>query len=61
LGFRLYQIIDGVAQAFEPAVHGNDYWQTDYHAKSGTYRITFNLPLDGLPVSTWELRPAVAP
>ena len=60
-GYRLYQIIDGAAQVFEPAVHGNDYWQTDYHAKSGTYRMTFNLPLDGLPNSTWELRRAVAP
>lgn len=55
-GYRLFQIIDGEAQAFEPSVHGNDYWQTDYHAKSGSYRMTFNLPLDGLPSSVWELR-----
>lgn len=28
------------------AVHGNDYWQTDYNAKSKTWEITYTLVLD---------------
>lgn len=39
--------IDG--QPFEPAVHGHDYWQTDYDAGSRTWQVTFNLPANDQP------------
>jgi len=29
------------------AVNGNDFWQCDYNAETGTWEITFNIPLDG--------------
>ncbi|MHC4249135.1 MAG: LamG domain-containing protein [Planctomycetota bacterium] len=39
----------------DQSVNGNDFWQTDYDAESRTYRMTFNLPLDGVAESTWVL------
>jgi hypothetical protein len=29
------------------AVHGNDFWQTDFNAERGCWEMTFNLGLDG--------------
>ena len=55
-GVTLYQIIDGVETALDQSVHGNDFWQTDYDAVSGTYKITFNLPLNDGGTTDWRLK-----
>jgi len=55
-GYTLYQIVDGQAVVFDQSVHGNDFWQTDYDAKSNRFKITFNLPLDGGGQTEWLLR-----
>ncbi|MEO0416287.1 MAG: hypothetical protein AAF226_15170, partial [Verrucomicrobiota bacterium] len=39
-GFQL--LIDG--QPLDQSVHGDDFWQTDYHTKSGTWSVTYNVP-----------------
>jgi hypothetical protein len=57
-GYGLYEVVGGVQQRLDQSVHGNDYWQTDYDAGSDSYRLTFNLPLDGKAASTWVLRAA---
>lgn len=41
-GFTL--LIDG--QPLNQAVHGKDFWQTDYDAISGTWTRTYNVPTD---------------
>lgn len=56
LGNRLFQIIDGQEVSFDPSVHGNDYWQTEYDPVGKSYAVTFNLPLDELESSEWLLR-----
>ena len=55
-GHTLYQVIDGKRQKFDQAVHGNDFWQTDYDPGSKTYKLTFNLPLDEDKQSRWVLK-----
>ena len=55
-GYVLYQIIDGVETALDQSVHGNDFWQTDYDAKSNSFKMTFNLPLDQGGSTEWLLR-----
>ena len=59
-GYELYQRINGQDQKLDQGVHGNDFWQTDYDAQSKTYKITYNLPLDGLAESSWILKKAPA-
>jgi len=54
--YHLYQIVDGKEVQLDQSVHGNDFWQTDYDAATDTYKMTFNLPLDGLLHSEWLLR-----
>jgi hypothetical protein len=46
VGYRLYQVVNGERTQFDQSVHGNDFWQTDYDAGSGTWSITYNLNLD---------------
>ena len=55
-GYTLYQLVDGQLVALDQAVHGNDFWQTDYDAKSNSFKMTFNLPLDAGGSSEWLLR-----
>ena len=55
-GYALYQIVDGKEVRLDQSVHGNDFWQTDYDAATDTYKLTYNLPLDGLPESEWVLK-----
>jgi hypothetical protein len=52
----LYQVEDNKRIKLDQSVHGNDFWQTDYDPVSGTYSLTFNLPLDGQRTSGWILR-----
>jgi len=52
-GFGLYRDVDGQLAPLDQSVHGNDYWQTDYDATSNTFRMSFNLPLDGIESSRW--------
>lgn len=53
--YTLCRIQDGGRVPLDQSVHGNDFWQTDYDAESGTYRMSFNLPLDGVEETTWVL------
>lgn len=55
-GYGIYQVIDGKEVKLDQAVHGHDFWQTDYDVKSNSFKITFNLPLDGLARSKWVLK-----
>jgi hypothetical protein len=44
-GHRGYELrLDG--RPFSQAVHGNDFWQTDYDPATGNWQMTFNVPLD---------------
>ena len=45
-GWQLFKSNGGPLVAVDQSVHGNDYWQTDHDAPSGTWRITFNVSLD---------------
>ncbi|NBP88650.1 MAG: hypothetical protein EBU59_09140 [Planctomycetia bacterium] len=54
-GFTLAERMNGADKPLDQAVHGQDFWQTDYDAKKGTYSISFNLPVDGKKTSTWVL------
>lgn len=56
IGYQLYQEKNGKLELFSQAVHGNDFWQTDFDSASNTYSITYNLPLDELPHSKWVLK-----
>ena len=53
---KLYELLDGREHQVDQSVHGNDFWQTDFDPASQTYRLTYNLPLDGKPSSTWVLK-----
>lgn len=55
-GHVLYEEVDGRLVPLDQSVHGNDFWQVDRDDASGTFRITFNLLLDGKPSSVWVLR-----
>lgn len=55
-GYALLQVTDGKHTKLDQSVHGNDFWQTDFDADTHSYRVSFNLPLDGLETSTWVLR-----
>lgn len=52
----MYQVIQGEEKALDQSNHGNDFWQTDYAPASDTYKMTFNLPLDGKDTSDWILK-----
>ena len=56
-GYSLFQMKDGKENKLDQSVHGNDFWQSDYDASSQSYKLTYNLPLDGLAESRWVLRP----
>ncbi len=54
-GYGLHRIVDDRRIELDQAVHGHDFWQTDYDAATETYKMSFNLPLDGLGESQWIL------
>ena len=54
-GLALYQIVNGSYKKLDQSAFGNDYWQTDYDTETKTYRLIYNLPLDGLEHSQWKL------
>jgi len=54
-GYALYRLQDGRRIPLDQSAHGNDFWQTDFDTQSGTYKMSFNLPLDGVEESTWVL------
>ncbi len=53
--FKLYRLQGNSRKALDQSDNGNDFWQTDYDPASNTYKMTFNLPLDGIKESTWLL------
>ena len=58
-GYQLVQLVDKAQIPFEPNVHGNDFWQTDYNASTHKYNMTFNVPMDDLPnETTWIFKSA---
>ena len=50
-------MIDGKEKKLDQSNYGNDFWQTEYTPVSKTYKMTFNLPLDGMDRSQWILKP----
>ncbi|MCE5277102.1 MAG: glycoside hydrolase family 99-like domain-containing protein [Planctomycetaceae bacterium] len=54
-GIGLYEVVGGKELKLDQIVHGDDFWQTDYDAATKTYSLTYNLPLDNKPQSTWRL------
>ena len=54
-GYELYEVVNGIETKLDQSVHGNDFWQTDYDAGAKTFSLSFNLPLDNKPASTWKL------
>lgn len=59
--YRLYRVADGKRTPFDQSVHGNDFWQSDFAAATGTYQMSFNLPLDEWDTSEWILTKEPAP
>jgi hypothetical protein len=55
-GYSLYELVDGKEVKLDQSVTGNDFWQADYDAATGTSMLTYNLPLDNKPKSLWVLR-----
>jgi hypothetical protein len=43
---KLYRKVNGNWQKVNQEVHGNDFWQTEYDALTGSWDITFNINLD---------------
>ena len=54
-GFEL--LVNG--ERLNQAVHGNDFWQTDYDEVRKQWRITYNLLRDGQGSSRLELRKVI--
>jgi hypothetical protein len=54
--YSLFETVDDRLVPLDQSVHGSDFWQTDYDTGTGTYRMTFNLPLDGKMSSLFVLR-----
>lgn len=54
--YMIYQVSSGKEIMLDQSVHGNDFWQTDYDAKTQTYKMTFNLSLDDLEKSHWVFK-----
>ena len=55
-GYALYQVQEDRTVPLDQSVHGNDFWQSDHDPGTGTFRMTFNLPLDGRETSSWVLQ-----
>jgi len=55
--YSLYQVVGDKHIKLDQTAHGNDFWQTDYDAKTQKYSMTFNLLLDGLHTSEWVFKP----
>ena len=53
--YHLYQVVNDKRIRFDQSVHGHDFWQTDFDAASGSYTMSFNLPLDEWNTSDWIL------
>jgi hypothetical protein len=51
----LTEVVNGKEIRLDQSVHGNDFWQADYDEGTRTYSLTYNLPLDNKPTSTWRL------
>lgn len=52
----LFNVVDGKEVTLDQSVHGHDFWQVGYDEGSRTYQVTYNLPLDQMPRSTWRLK-----
>jgi hypothetical protein len=55
-GYQVFEKQDNWLTPLRQSSHGNDFWQTDYDAASSSYKMTFNLPLDGKRESQWILK-----
>lgn len=45
-GFDLFRIEEGAPVPIDQSVHGNDFWQTDFDPRTGTWSRTYNIPMD---------------
>lgn len=52
-GCKLYELANGEWVEVDQSVKGNDFWQADYDSATNTYRLAYNIPLDGKPASRW--------
>ena len=43
-------------QPLQQSVHGRDFWQTDYDAKTKTWSLTYNVPVDDTKAHRVRLR-----
>jgi len=48
--------LEPATQPLDQSVHGNDFWETSSNPDSKSYSLTYNLPLDGKPKTTWILK-----
>ena len=48
--------VDG--KPVDQAVHGSDFWQSDYDSATGSWSRTWNLPLNGPAAHRVELFPS---
>jgi hypothetical protein len=55
-GYGLYELLEYSIARLDQSVHGNDFWQTEYDAGSGSFSMSFNLPVDGKASSEWTLK-----
>lgn len=55
-GYALYDKAANGETKLDQSVRGNDFWQTDHDLTTNTYRMTYNVPLDGRTNSTWILK-----
>jgi len=55
VGYEL--LVNG--EKLDQAVHGNDFWQTDYDVKGETWSRTYNVPMDGVEKARIVLRPSL--
>jgi hypothetical protein len=56
VGSRLYRIVNSEPIPFDQAVHGNDFWQTDYNPNQNTWSITYNIKLAPEKPTTFLLK-----
>jgi hypothetical protein len=56
----LFEVVDKKEIRLNQSVHGNDFWQADYHESARTYALTYNLPLDGKATSSWRLKSSLS-
>jgi hypothetical protein len=53
---KLCETVNDKPLELNQAVEGDNFWQTNHNSVTNTYRLTYNIPLDGKPSIRWVLR-----